>query len=430
MAYWTPTAGFIPLMAPHALPGPLSDRARRHLRDLAARVAEIAADLEQEQKRQLWYRHVRLEKTRPLVLVFPEDSWPEIIPESRMELDDPFWKQWEWYLKHLIYRDERICDDFVIEPDLYVTSVIREGDWGVPWRYIQPEDPRGSWLYDPPLKDPKDIAKLKCPTIEFDEEATRKRFEATCDVFGDMLPVHTYCGAFTHANLISEAMALRGIAQVMLDMYDRPLWLHELMAFISQATLRKLEYLESNDLLSLNNRNHYTDSGGIGYTKELPAPDFDGRHVRPCDMWGFGVAQELSEVGPEQHEEFVLNYQLPILEQFGLNAYGCCEPMTTKFDMVRKVPRLRRVSVSPWCDIERAAEELKRDCIYSWKPNPSLLIGRFNPDSIRAYIRKTLEVAADCALEIILKDTFTIENDPRRIETWAKVVREEIDRLW
>lgn len=55
---------------------------------------------------------------------------------------------------------------------------------------------------------------------------------------------------------------------------------------------------------------------------------------------------------------------------------------------------------------------------------------KFNSNMIRAYIRKTLEVTKDCVLEIIFKDTFTIEHEPERLKTWIKITREEIEKIW
>ena len=46
------------------------------------------------------------------------------------------------------------------------------------------------------------------------------------------------------------------------------------------------------------------------------------------------------------HEEFLFRYQLPIMEQAGLVAYGCCEDLTCKIDMLRQIPNLRRIAVS------------------------------------------------------------------------------------
>ena len=425
---FSPTAGYILDVSRGAEPGPLSKEEREFLHSLAKKVLEIANNPKQEEKRNLWYRHNRLEKVRPLLLVFPEDSWTEIIEENQLTVSHPYWRQWEWYLKHLIYRDQNLPDDFVVEPDLYVNTVIKTGGWGVEVNYIRPKKEKGAYRWEPPIKEPDDIRKLTHPVIEVDQEATRKRLSAVTEVFDDILPVRVYTQPIS-ANLIGEAANLRGISQIMWDMYDRPGWLHQLMNFITEGILKMADYLENNNLLTLNNRNHYNDSGGIGYTSELPAPDFDGKDVRLCDLWGFGVAQEFSEVGPTQHEEFLLNYQLRILERYGLNAYGCCEPYTRKFEMLKKrVPKLRRVSVSPWCDIKVSAKELEDKYIFSWKPNPAIIVGKFDPDRIRAYIRKTLQVAQGCVLEIILKDILTIDNDPERLKTWLKICREEIEK--
>jgi hypothetical protein len=201
------------------------------------------------------------------------------------------------------------------------------------------------------------------------------------------------------------------------------------MDLVTSSIIAEAEYLETHGYLTLNNRGEYNDSGAIGYSHELPAPDYDGQRVRLKDLWGFGVAQELSLVGQAQHEEFVLNYQLRLLERYGLNAYGCCEPYTRKYDMLSRVPRLRRVSVSPWSDVRIAAERLGDRCIFSWKPNPAMLVGEFSMDLVRQNIRETLQTAKGCRVEMILKDTITVNYEPERLDTWARIAREEIEHL-
>ena len=76
------------------------------------------------------------------------------------------------------------------------------------------------------------------------------------------------------------------------------------------------------------------------------------------DMWGFCESQETVSVDPELFAEFVLPYQMPILERFGLNCYGCCEGLDSRWDYIRHIPNLRRVSVSPWADEAKMAEQL------------------------------------------------------------------------
>ena len=83
----------------------------------------------------------------------------------------------------------------------------------------------------------------------------------------------------------------------------------------------------------------------------------------------------------------------------------------------RKVLRLRGVSASPWCDSEKAAEALEDKYIYSWKASPTMIVGNFDQEKIGGYIGRTLKVAKDCIVEIILKGTFTINEEPARIQT-------------
>ena len=62
---------------------------RTLLRDLARRVADIAALPVQEQRRARWRRHNRLDATvGPMILIFPEGSWIELLPDVALTCED------------------------------------------------------------------------------------------------------------------------------------------------------------------------------------------------------------------------------------------------------------------------------------------------------------------------------------------------------
>ena len=46
------------------------------------------------------------------------------------------------------------------------------------------------------------------------------------------------------------------------------------------------------------------------------------------------------------HDEFCVQYEMKWMERFGLVAYGCCEPLHNKIGMLRKIKRLRKISMS------------------------------------------------------------------------------------
>ncbi|MBA7676659.1 hypothetical protein ES703_84903 [subsurface metagenome] len=223
---------------------------------------------------------------------------------------------------------------------------------------------------------------------------------------------------------------LRGLQQIMFDVYDYPEELHQLMGILRGGTLARLDFLEKNALLSLNNDGTYVGSGGFGYTRELPQKDFDSKTVRTCDMWGFSESQETVGFSPDMFAEFFFPYQLPILERFGLNCYGCCEPLDERWDVIKNTPRLRRVSVSPWSDRADMADKLGDQYIYSMKPNPvDLAVPSLNEERIRTGLRRDLQITRNCRVEIIMKDNHTIGNNPQNVTRWCQIAREEAEAI-
>jgi thiol-disulfide isomerase/thioredoxin len=141
---------------------------------------------------------------------------------------------------------------------------------------------------------------------------------------------------------------------------DRPEWVHRLMRTLMEGHLGVMDQFEGAGVLTLNNVNKMA-------CDDLPQPDFDGEHVRLRDQWGRGESQEFQGVSPAQYEEFLLQYQKPILERYGLTFYGCCEDLTNKIDMVLSIPNLRKFVCSAWTDIGKLAEATgDRYCI-EWR---------------------------------------------------------------
>ena len=98
--------------------------------------------------------------------------------------------------------------------------------------------------------------------------------------------------------------------------------------------------------------------------------------------------------------------------------------------VLKRLPDLARVSVSPWADEAFMARELGRDIVYSRKPKPTLIsTEKFDEDAIRADLRHTLAVAQDCRVEIIMKDVHTLRNEPERLPRWVQIARETIDEM-
>lgn len=402
----------------------ISAKDRDVLRHVASQVAELAARPIEREKRDLWYRHNALEPTRPVVFCDPENSWNEIIPANHIRCVGELARRWEMVLRKEVFWGTQMLDDRVIEPYFNVPHVYTESDWGMHHTIIGGGN-GGSYVWDSPIKTYNDLDELRFPEITVDHKATDRVLDLASETLGDLLTVRLKTAWWWTLGMTWTLVNLRGLAQMMYDMIDYPDELHRLIAFLRDGHLAKLDFLEQNGLLSLNNDGTYVGSGGFGWTHELPQAGFDDR-VRTCDMWGFAESQETVGVSPQMFAEFIFPYQVPILERFGLNCYGCCEPLDKRWHVVEQVPNLRRVSVSPWADHVKMAEMLRDRYIYSMKPRPvDLAMESFDEDRIRVDLREVLHVTRDCRVEVIMKDNHTIRNDPNRVIRWVRIAREE-----
>ena len=393
---------------------------RAILRQLAAQVAEIAALPIQAERASLWQAMNALKPVRPLVLADPQNGWDELVPEMALQCQDPLLRSWELTLRRTIFRHASIHDDWPVSDAFNVFWSVTVGGYGLQEIQHRSEE-KGSYTWEAPIKCYADLEKLHPREITIDHAQTAQQVALAEDILGNLLHVRRFGEATCRTRLTRILVHLRGLQQMMLDMYDNPALLHDLMAFLRDDLLHEWQVYEQEGLLTLNNQpDSLMGSGSLGHTDQLPAAGFTGQ-ARMQDMWCWGEAQETVGVGPDQFDEFVLQYQLPLLNRFGLVDYGCCEPLDTKFDLlIRQIPRLRSVAVSPWCNRQIAAEKLADRYVYVWKPNPSLICApRPNFDSAEKAICETLEIARGCNLVIVMKDTSTFHNEPWRITQWT-----------
>jgi len=402
---------------------------RELLRNLAKIVAELAAHPREAEKKKLWIKLNDLKPVRPLVFCDPENGWNEIITQDQIKCSKPIFRVWEMALRKEIFWATQMNDDRVIEPFFNVPYSYSDTGWGLTETYTSGGN-GGSHVWNAPLKDYEiDFEKLHTPEIIVDYKKTNEILNLANDIFGDILKVRLKGIWWWTLGMTMDYIHLRGLENLMMDMMLVPDKVHEMMAFLRDSKLKMLDFLESNKLLSLNTEGSYVGSGGFGWTSELPQKDFISEKVRTIDMWGFTESQETVGVSPEMFEEFVFPYQLPIMERFGLNCYGCCEPLDMRWHIIKKFPNLRRVSVSPWADRTKMAENLKNKYVLSLKPSPTALaMPIMDEEFVRAEIKKDLLITKGCQVEIIMKDNHTLGNNPMNAINWCRIAKEEAEK--
>lgn len=407
----------------HSMHIPTADRTE--IRRLAARYAEIGNDPVQTATAQRWRDLNALRPGRPLVSILQE-PWHEFAEAVAPRSSDPWLQGIERRLRQAIWRWEHYPGDMVVEPVWYVSRAFHDSGYGLADNAKHSGQAQGAATYHGLFTRLEDVGQLRDPVITPNPEATAAEMARCQELFGDLLPViergvvHEWCAPW------DRLVTWYGIDRLMEDVCERPELVHAAIGRFTDALLVRLDQLEAHGLLDVGNNWHGVGSGGYGVTDQLPTPaDRPGR-VTPQHQWGTSTGQIFTGMSPRMHEEFCLQYERRYLERFGLNCYGCCEPLDRKIALLETIPRLRRVSVSPWADRARMAAGLGARYVYSLKPNPTLVCAeRFDEDLLRQDLRTSLAAARDCRVEIVFKDLHTLCGQPWRLERVHAIAMEE-----
>ncbi len=404
------------------------------LQTLARQVAHLAEQPVQEERRKRWVDHHGLKITSPLIFIDPEYAWYELISHTELRCANNLARMWEYRLRKEIYWQEVIGDDRVCTKDFPVCHVYTKTGLGIEAHQTKSSQADGAYHIDPVLTDWDDMGKLKFREILVDYEKTERILALAHDVFDGILKVSLQNSWWYSDGLTDELLFLRGFENILYDFYDYPEELHGLMGFLRDERMHMLDFLEKEKLLTLNNGGEFVGTGGYGWCDDLPGADFDKDAVSCRNIWGYGESQATVSVSPQMFDEFILDYQAPILNRFGLNFYGCCEVMDKRLSYVReKVERLRTVAVAPWSDVECMARQMRGDFVYCWKQNPALIsVEKPNWDLIREEIRNAFSVTAryGCPTEVLMRDIRTLAYRPENAVRWVQIAREEAGRIY
>ena len=400
------------------------------VRELAARVAEVAALPVQEEKRALWRKLNALTPVRPMVMV-DQVCWNEmnVNDELTLRCTDAECRRYEEHLRRTLYQWEHFPVDRVVEPFIRVPKAIHNSGFGIGVReetaVTDPTNAVVGHKYENQFQTEDDLGKIRVPQVGHDSAETERRVAVAHELFDGLLEVRPW-GADPYLSLWDPLSTWMGVENALYAMIDKPDFMHRLLTRMTDGYLSMLDQLEEQGLLCQEQSLiHCTGA----CTDELPAPGYDPQRPRTKDLWMFGLAQMFSTVSPDMFREFEVDYASRICSRFGLVYYGCCDPLDGKMAEVRMIPNVRKISMSPWINEERGAAEIGSDFVYSRKPSPAFVAtDRFSPDQIRTDLVATRTVCDkyDCPLEFILKDISTVRYEPERLSEWARIAMQVV----
>ncbi len=401
------------------------------VRELAARVAEIAALPVQQETVRLWEAHNDLGPERPMAMI-DEIPWHEMNVDDELTViaSNPFTRELEIRLRRELYRWNHLRVDMVVRPYVDFKKVINHSGWGLGIHEATIEMGDGNTIvshhYEDQLANPEDLEKFRVPDVSLDVEKTAEVQAKARECLDGILDVRLQGLTGAEGNDLAFALwddieQFRGTEPVLLDFMDRPEHLHAIAERFTQIRLAELDIYEDLGLLGFDaDRIHCTGAN----TTELPKPGFDPAKPRAIDNWVVGRAQLFVSVSDATFDEFVPGYYARFYARFGLGYFGCCDPLHNRIDSVRGIPNVRKISMSPWAKVRKGAEAIGPDFVFSRKPNPAMVaMDTWVPEIAEEDFREVLDAtrANACPVEFTLKDISTCRYDPRRLWEWCAI---------
>ncbi|MFA7371759.1 MAG: hypothetical protein WCY78_07570, partial [Sphaerochaetaceae bacterium] len=277
----------------------------------------------------------------------------------------------------------------------------------------------------------EDVEKIQMPKIVHHAQATEVAFATMQDLFKDIIEVQIE--GQTHIWFTPWDYLIRwtGVQEAMIALIDDPEMVNAAVERMVDAWMVELDQFVEQNLLCLDCKNVRIGSGGYGHTSELPGEPFNPDYVLPSNMWGCSNAQIFSDVSPDMHWEFAMRHDLRWLKRWGLTYYGCCEPLQNKVHLLRRIPNLRKVSVSPWNDYPKILGELAGDYVASIKPNPAIFAeDGWSVERAQQNLQAALDAGEGSShIEFIMKDISTVRYRPQILWEWSEIAMRMVESL-
>jgi hypothetical protein len=406
----------------------MSSSERARLRELAGRYAEYACGQPMAERREKWRAHNRRERrTFPFHIEDNGSFFKDLMPPLQCTAEPA--RNLEARLVQALTAYERIDDDriipnrFVVDWCTSVTPICEE------LTITRADNGHGSSLgykTSEPIRDiDADWGKLKLPVITLDRAATERRAQVARDAFAGLLPVEVgRTNTGYSAGITNKAVHLMGMQELYLQMAMNPEGVHRLFGFLADANLAMGQWEEEQNLLTLNHDGNQGYCTGSSLCSDETAT-CAGAHVRTTDRFGYLESQESAGISAGMFDEFVMPHLARLAEKFKLLMFGCCEPVHDFMPSLHRLHGLRKVSVTPWCDMRKLTTTCRREIIWCRKPVPLKLCGpSFDAGEMRAHLQETLDIGRDYFIEFVFRDTTNLTGKMAdRVATTCDLIR-------
>lgn len=405
----------------------ISQQDRAILRELAQKQMELAHSPRNQQLYQDWLAYGASKGgTRPMIRIEIETFEHQLLP-AMQRCEGEHAREIEQRLLRPMVNFTQFEDDTLV-PEYYP---VRLHTSFTPFGLTVKREESGSLGHHfiPYLHDLEEDEHLLGDSVfSVDVEGTAREEQEAQELFGDILPTKriTDCAGCCLTQDIVHIMNMDDMYMAMIDDEER---FHNMMRRLMNDYLAFYRMLEAGGHLQSHARMQHLGQGSYCFTEELK------EGINPAklsDLWLFMDSQETAGISPEMYKELIFPYYQEMMSHFGLVSYGCCEASHPIWDnCLSKIPNMRKVSISPWCNEAFMGERLQGTGVTFLRKPPATILGMDTPvldeDATLACFRKTAKAAKGCKLEVAQRDVYMVGNSSEKVRRFVELARKGLD---
>ena len=402
----------------------ISPKDRQILRDLARRQLELANSPRNLQNYADWMANgaSKTQATRPLIRIETNTFEHELMP-AMMQCEGAEARRIEHQMLRPMINFTMFHDDTLVADYFEVADHYQFTPFGLPVKTQQTGGLGHHFI--PYLHDLEEDDHLlgKSP-FAVREDWAQQRVQEAEEVFGDILPVRRISNA-AYCTPMQDIVHIMNMDDMYIAMIDDEERFDAMLGRLVDDYIAFFQAQEASGTLHTAARMQHLCQGTYCFTNELTDSE---PNAKLKDMWLFMDSQETAGVSPAMYRDLVFPHYKRVMDHFGLISYGCCEATHPIWDdCLSKLPHLRKVSISPWCDEEIMGEKLQGTGVTFLRKPPATILGMNTPtldeEETLACFRKTGKAAKGCKIEIIQRDVYTVGSSPEKVRRFVELAR-------
>jgi len=282
----------------------LSQQDKSIVRELAKKYMEQVCSEKQERMLKRMRDMNDLKQGRPPVIL-AEIPWYQMDMDGELSLlcESERARKTELHFRMSLYYLKHFKADNLFEPFFRVKRAVDSTGIGIEFKAsdIKRTDSINNIVsreYEDVLKDESALELMHDPVFTLRPDKDAENMEFYTDLLGDSIPINLYGFGYYYSAPWDKITRLRGVEPILMDMYDRPEYLHAIMDKFISAAIAELDFAEK----------HLDVDKGVLNMHCTPAVISGKGENGLKRTWYRGMAQSLGVVSPKMFEELELSH--------------------------------------------------------------------------------------------------------------------------